>query len=136
MKKRSAFMATWIALSLSAAGAQAAQWARVIDDQVDFYDGPTRKHHSLRKLSKGTMLQASNYPTEGYYKVRLQDGTIGWIKGAVLLLKGTPGGPGSAAEGYNGTGVKATRQKSKGSGHAAEDDESSSLDLPPPIPEN
>ena len=68
--------------------AQAAQWARVTVDSVVVYDGPTKKHRVQRSAKRGMVMQASNYPTEGYYKVRLQDGTVGWIIGSALLLKG------------------------------------------------
>ncbi len=116
----------------------AAQWARVIEDQVDFYDGPTKKHRALQKIPRGTMLQASNYPTEGFYKVRLQDGTIGWIKSSVLLLKGTPKGDHAASQGYTAPHEdtqKSPKSKKKAKQGAPDTNEESDFDPPPSNPE-
>ncbi len=114
-----------LAAAFGPASAIAAQWARVTVDSIEVYDGPTKSHRVQRKIKRGVVLQASNYPTEGFYKVRLQDGTLGWVSGSALLLKGP------ALENAEKAG------KAKGSGgvesHSAQPPEPE--DLPPPLPE-
>lgn len=75
-----------------------ARFAKVDDDNVVVYQGPSEKSDILAKVKKGTRLYASNLPTEGYYKVRTAAGVVGWIKADVLELEPVPGKGGGPAE--------------------------------------
>lgn len=77
-------------LLLGVSSAYAARTAIVDVDAIDLLTVPKPKAASILKLKKGTKLAASNYPTEGYYKVRTSDGTLGWVKADTLELGPMP----------------------------------------------
>lgn len=70
--------------------AHAARTAVVDVDQTELYRGPQKDSQVLTHLKKGQHVTASNYPTEGYYKVRTVDGTLGWVKANTLELGPMP----------------------------------------------
>jgi uncharacterized protein YgiM (DUF1202 family) len=72
------------------APAFAARTAIVDVDQTEMYRGPQKDSQVLQYLKKGQHVTASNYPTEGYYKVRTVDGTLGWVKASTLELGPMP----------------------------------------------
>ena len=74
----------WI---LASSSAFSAKWADVVSSGADLFDGPRKGHNSIKKLPPGTPVQASNLPIEGYHKVRLKDGMLGWIKMEDLMIK-------------------------------------------------
>jgi uncharacterized protein YgiM (DUF1202 family) len=80
-----------ILLSLFIIGvAHAARRAKVDVDNTEMYRGPQKDSEVLTHLKKGQRLTASNYPTEGFYKVRTVDGMIGWVKADTLNLGPMP----------------------------------------------
>jgi uncharacterized protein YgiM (DUF1202 family) len=72
------------------APAFAARTAVVDVDQTEMYRGPQKDSQVLQYLKKGQHVTASNYPTEGYYKIRTVDGTLGWVKANTLELGPMP----------------------------------------------
>jgi uncharacterized protein YgiM (DUF1202 family) len=70
--------------------AHAARTAVVDKDNTDLLRGPQQDAQVVTELKKGQHVTASNYPTEGYYKVRTVDGTIGWVKANTLILGPMP----------------------------------------------
>lgn len=70
--------------------AWAARRAVVDAAEVEVRKGPTDESEILAKLSKGSQLAVSNYPTEGFYKVRTPKGEIGWVKADTLVLGALP----------------------------------------------
>jgi uncharacterized protein YgiM (DUF1202 family) len=68
----------------------AARTAVVDVDQTDMLRGPQKSSQVLMHLKKGQRVTASNYPTEGYYKIRTVDGTLGWVKADTLELGPMP----------------------------------------------
>jgi uncharacterized protein YgiM (DUF1202 family) len=80
-----------LALSIfSMAPAFAARTAVIDVDQTEMLRGPQKNSEVLQYLKKGQHVTASNYPTEGYYKVRTVDGTLGWVKANTLELGPMP----------------------------------------------
>jgi uncharacterized protein YgiM (DUF1202 family) len=72
------------------APAYAARTAIVDVDQTDMLRGPQKDSEVLTHLNKGQHVTASNYPTEGFYKIRTVDGTLGWVKANTLELGPMP----------------------------------------------
>ncbi len=84
-------LALAVAIGLGLASrAHAARGAKVDLPDVPMYKGPGKKYAEVMRLKKGTRLHASNYPTEGFYKVRTGAGQIGWVKAETLLLDPMP----------------------------------------------
>jgi uncharacterized protein YgiM (DUF1202 family) len=77
-------------VALPASFALGAQRAVVDADNVSLQQGPMKNSPSLRMLKKGTPLDVSNFPTEGFYKVRTADKEIGWVQADALDLKKVP----------------------------------------------
>jgi uncharacterized protein YgiM (DUF1202 family) len=80
----------WALAFFSTAPAFAARTAVVDVDQTEMLRGPQKNSEVLQTLKKGQHVTASNYPTEGYYKVRTVDGTLGWVKANTLELGPMP----------------------------------------------
>lgn len=78
-----------LALIFITSSAYAARSA-VVDVETDLLTVPKNTASSVTRLKKGTKVAASNYPTEGYYKVRTPEGTLGWVKGNTLILGPMP----------------------------------------------
>src|SRR4051812_17938488 len=57
-----------------------------VDQETPLRKGPSEKSVSVRKLRKGIRLTISNYPTEGFYKVRTVRNEIGWVKADTLVI--------------------------------------------------
>jgi hypothetical protein len=62
----------------------------VLTADTPIYLGPSVKQKIVGKASAGSAIDASNYPTEGFFKVRLPNGTLGWIQGDNLKLDPPP----------------------------------------------
>lgn len=80
----------WALALCSSASAFAARTAVVDVDQTELLRGPQKSSEVLQYLKKGQHVTASNYPTEGYFKVRTVDGTLGWVKANTLELGAMP----------------------------------------------
>lgn len=80
----------WILSLMVVAQAHAARTALVDVDQTAMLSGPQKDSQVLAHLKKGQHVTASNYPTEGYYKIRTVDGTLGWVKANTLELGPMP----------------------------------------------
>ena len=93
MKKLGSFTAqgllilTLIAFPLSA---RAARHGKVDVDGTEVLGAPRKSANVLMKLKVGQKVMVSNYPTEGYYKVRTSNGTLGWVKADSLILGPLP----------------------------------------------
>jgi hypothetical protein len=70
--------------------ALAARAGTVDEDQAELYEGPGKKYKVLEKVSKGTSIAASNFPTEGFYKVKTASGSTGWMSADALVLGPPP----------------------------------------------
>jgi hypothetical protein len=68
--------------------ARAAQSAQVIVPVANIYLYPQAASKVISKINQGESLAVSNLPTEGFYKVRLANGDIGWISGNDVLAGG------------------------------------------------
>jgi uncharacterized protein YgiM (DUF1202 family) len=87
MKKTICWTLVLMGIAMSA---HAARKATVDVDQTEMLRGPQKDAGVLMRLKKGQKITASNYPTEGYYKVRTSDGTLGWVKADSLVLGPMP----------------------------------------------
>lgn len=74
------------------AGAGAARPARVDISGARVLAGPAPEAEVITTLDKGRSIAVSNLPTQGYYKVRLPSGEIGWMAADTLILFDAPGG--------------------------------------------
>lgn len=61
-----------------------------VEGGADFLKSPDKTSEVLQKLKKGQKLIVSNYPTAGYFKARLPDGTLGWMRSDILELGPMP----------------------------------------------
>jgi hypothetical protein len=68
-------------LGLFSGSAMAAQVGTVIVDQASVYEYPQTGSNPISSLSIDDTVAVSNIPTEGFYKVRLPNGELGWISG-------------------------------------------------------
>jgi len=66
--------------------ANAAQPGRIEVDNAEIRQGPGPKFRVFQTIKKGTPLAISNFPTEGYYKIRTSDGVVGWVKSDSIFL--------------------------------------------------
>src|SRR3954453_20346412 len=77
-------------IELVGSSAWAARGARVDDEDVPVYVNPDAKSKVLTRLKQGIEIVASNLPTQGFYKVRLRNKTVGWIAADTLALRPIP----------------------------------------------
>lgn len=87
-----------VSLGLAAQLVWAARGGAVNEDDSPVYEKPSAKSKVIAKLDEGTQLVASNQPTQGFHKVRLKDGRIGWIAVSLLDLRPIPSGTPSTSE--------------------------------------
>ena len=80
MKRVTVRAGLWIGL-FAVSAAHAAQVGTVIVDEARVRVYPQAKSESIGTVHRDQKLAVSNLPTEGFYKVRLPDGEIGWISG-------------------------------------------------------
>ena len=67
--------------------------ARVDVDESPVFDSPPVARRTIGAVRRGERIAVSNVPTRGFYKVRTQDGTIGWVSARDLVIqKQTSGG--------------------------------------------
>jgi hypothetical protein len=94
VSRRARGLVAWAACGAALAAypgvARAARVATVDTDEVEVYDGPARGRKVIEKLPRGSQVAASNQPLEGFYKVRLKDGAIGFIAADTLVLGAIP----------------------------------------------
>ncbi len=67
--------------------ADASQKAKVIVESTTVYQFPRSDSDPVGALNKDDWIVVSNFATEGYFKVRLNDGTIGWVTGNDLVTQ-------------------------------------------------
>ena len=68
--------------------ALAAQNAKVIVPSAKIYLYPQAASKVVLILKEGESIQISNLPTEGFYKMRLPTGELGWVSGNDILASG------------------------------------------------
>ncbi len=78
----------------------------MIESDIDMFVGPGSTFRRLQKVPKGTRVAASNMPTEGFHKIRLWDGTVGWVAADGLTMKEFDRSPESEGMGGVGGGAK------------------------------
>lgn len=79
--------ALWVILSLTfATVTQAALPARIVKGDLKIFAAPNTAAKVLATLPEGTAFEASNYPIDGFYKVRLDDGLVGWAQMGLVTL--------------------------------------------------
>jgi hypothetical protein len=66
--------------------AKAAQVGTVIVDEASVVEYPQRGSRELSTVDRDAVLAVSNLPTEGFYKVRLASGDLGWISGNDIIV--------------------------------------------------
>ncbi len=76
----------FLSVLLFAQSALAARSGQIIVDEANVYEYPQYSSKTISKLKKGEGLTVSNLPTEGFYKVRLRNGDLGWVSGNDLLV--------------------------------------------------
>ncbi|HLE01446.1 MAG TPA: SH3 domain-containing protein [Bdellovibrionota bacterium] len=59
--------------------AWAARETVIENPDAELRQGPGKKFSRLAKLPAGTWVTASNYPIDGYYKIRTLKGQVGWV---------------------------------------------------------
>jgi|GEM_PF-3108863 len=75
------FVGLFFGMPFAVSSAHAAQLGTVIVDEAAVRVYPQAKSESIGTVHRDQKLAVSNLPTEGFYKVRLPDGEIGWISG-------------------------------------------------------
>ena len=75
-----------LVIFLSGSGANAAQLGKIIVDKADVHEFPQQESKTIFSLGKDEMIAVSNLPTEGFYKVRLKSGELGWLSGNDVLV--------------------------------------------------
>lgn len=75
---------------LVSASAWAARLASVDIDGTEMYGGPGKQFPLIQKLNRGTLVTASNLPIQGFFKVRLSSGAMGWVQADTLVLQPVP----------------------------------------------
>ncbi len=70
--------------------ARAAQYGTVISPTANVLQFPQPNAKIVAQVRKDDQVTASNFPTENYFKVRLYDGTVGWISGNDLYVTQAP----------------------------------------------
>lgn len=75
---------------VTAASAWAARPGRIDVEGAELFEGPGRGYSVLEKLARGTPVAASNYPTEGFYKVRTGSGLVGWVSIDSIVIDDLP----------------------------------------------
>ncbi|OFZ54888.1 MAG: hypothetical protein A2428_11730 [Bdellovibrionales bacterium RIFOXYC1_FULL_54_43] len=73
----------FVSLEFSAV-AWAARETVIEHPNAELRQGPGKKFPLLAKLPAGTWVSASNYPIDGYYKIRTLMGQIGWVPADVF----------------------------------------------------
>jgi hypothetical protein len=58
--------------------------------ETEVFAQPDRKSEIIEKLTETTQIAASNYPVNGYYRVRTPKGKIGWVADDALDLQPIP----------------------------------------------
>ncbi len=94
-----------IFFGLMAAPAQAAHLGKIIVDEADVREFPQEKAKAIATLKKDEEIAVSNLPTEGFYKVRLKSGELGWISGNDIYVDR----PGATEGSYKASTKKASR---------------------------
>ena len=115
-----------------ATGAWAAQPARVDVDGVTLTEGPMKTSRTLAKLHKGQALAVSNYPTQGFYKARTSEGTVGWVSGDSLELPGAGVGSTRRVESKmtQGSQIAPSKDPAESAGDGAAESQSGSSENP------
>ncbi len=85
-----AFTAALVLIVAPASPAHAARPARIDVEGAELFEGPGRGYPVTEKLSRGTQVSASTYPTEGFYKVRTGSGVIGWVSVDSIVVDDLP----------------------------------------------
>jgi hypothetical protein len=65
----------------------AAQLGVVDEEHVPAYANPDSSSPVVFHLRKGKKVMASNYPLNGFYKIRRCDDEFGWVESSTLILK-------------------------------------------------
>lgn len=76
-------------LILLATHAWAARFAEIDIAGTEIYDSITPKRKVISRLEKGTFVVAGSNPVLGFFKVRLRDQTVGWVRAEALKFSGT-----------------------------------------------
>ncbi|MBU6154385.1 MAG: hypothetical protein KGP28_08810 [Bdellovibrionales bacterium] len=63
-----------------------AQLGKIIVDSANVLEFPKAESKTVSTLKKNSVLQVSNLPTEGFYKVRLPSGDLGWVSGNDMFV--------------------------------------------------
>ncbi len=80
-------MKPWIfALLIMSPSVLAAQLGRVVVDSGSVLEFPQKNAKVISRLKKGSLYPVSNLPTEGFYKIRLNQLETGWISGNEVLV--------------------------------------------------
>lgn len=89
---------SWVFLMqlLVGTAALAAQVGTIIVDEAQVHQFPQGGSNVITTLPRDQSLAVSNIPTEGFYKVRLPSGELGWISGNDMLVGKKPAAPASA----------------------------------------
>ena len=73
-------------------GALAAQIGKVVSDKASIFEFPQKSARVVGNVRKGMTYPVSNFPTEGFYKLKTASGDYGWISGNDILVEGNPSG--------------------------------------------
>jgi hypothetical protein len=71
--------------------ALAAQIGKVITDKASILEFPQKSARVVGTVRKGMAYPVSNFPTEGFYKLKTASGDYGWISGNDIVVEGNPG---------------------------------------------
>ena len=58
--------------------------------EILVYEEPSHFSKVIERLPIATALEASNFPTQGFHKVRTPSGTLGWVEAQLLNLESPP----------------------------------------------
>ena len=83
----STFLTALILAALSSPSAYAARAATTDLDQIELRESPQKNGKILDLLRKGTLVTSSNLPINGFYKVRIETGVVGYLPSDSLILE-------------------------------------------------
>ena len=86
MRMKKIMIVVLLQLMLSVLPAQAARNGKVVVDSAKIFENPKPGSTVIDSVPKETPVQVSNTQTNGYFRVRVPGGTVGWISGNEIFV--------------------------------------------------
>ncbi len=90
MKKRFLFTALVIVVSVYLSSSVFAARKAAVNSETDVFEKSNPNSQVIDTLSEGSSIKTSNFPRNGFYKVRTPGGKIGWVMEDALDFQSAP----------------------------------------------